>query len=197
MWFTVAIDSFFEPRLDKKKKGTNYKLHTLFFFSFFFFSFCLCKRYTWNTVRCIISIWLNHYHKPPKYSEEITFGSGFPCLNTYSASPTLPGCVDLYGLYMHPGSFTCFLYISVHRLNKIYVQVHSVVAVGMVPSLKSCAHLCVCTAELYNKPWFDACILPHRGCFSSDAMSSVTAASVPCCAQSYPMPAKLAAVRVS
>lgn len=74
----------------------------------------------WSQMLSSISISLNHYRKPPQYSEEITFGSGFQCLNTYSVSPTLPGCVGLYGLYVHLESFTHFQYICTASAENIY-----------------------------------------------------------------------------
>lgn len=69
-----------------------------------------------------VSISLNHHHKLPRYSAEIAFGSGSQWLTRYSALPTLPGCMGMYVLYVHPGSFTHFWCIPTASAVKIQIQ---------------------------------------------------------------------------
>jgi len=149
----------------------------------------------WGQMLSIISISLTHYCKPPQYSEERAFGSGFQCLSTYSVSPTLTGCVGLYGLYVHVESFTHFQYIHTASAENTYRCIQQWQWQQCLLK-KKCICLCTCKAELHNKLCFYAYVLPHRGCCPSDAMSSETAALRPCSAPVCPMHSKLAAVLI-
>lgn len=82
------------------------------------------------------SISLNHYPKPPQYPEEITSGSGFSVLEHVFGVAHAPWVCGFVWFICAAREFHSGPMHS-DWLSRNYIQIHIVVAVGMVSSVKN------------------------------------------------------------